>query len=173
MTVLVTAASKHGATLEIAEAIARVLDEHDVPAELVDIDEVRDLGRYEAVVLGSAVYLGRWVGPARAFVERFAKELAERKTWLFSSGPASDSPVNAQEAVKVDDIVAATNALEHRVFAGKYDKSKSSFLERAAMHAAGSKEGDYRDWDEINGWATEIAAQVEHAQHKQATPDED
>jgi hypothetical protein len=28
MTVLVTAASKHGATLEIAEAIARALEEH-------------------------------------------------------------------------------------------------------------------------------------------------
>jgi menaquinone-dependent protoporphyrinogen IX oxidase len=38
MTVLVTAASKHGATLEIAEAIARALDEHDVSAEFVGID---------------------------------------------------------------------------------------------------------------------------------------
>jgi menaquinone-dependent protoporphyrinogen IX oxidase len=40
MTVLVTVASKHGATLEMAEAIARVLDEHGVSADLVDIDEV-------------------------------------------------------------------------------------------------------------------------------------
>jgi Flavodoxin domain len=54
MTVLVTAASKHGATLEIAEAIARVLAEQGVSAELVPIDEVSDLGRYDAVVLGSA-----------------------------------------------------------------------------------------------------------------------
>jgi ATPase subunit of ABC transporter with duplicated ATPase domains len=48
------AASKHGATLEIAEAIARVLAEQGVSAELVPIDEVSDLGRYDAVVLGSA-----------------------------------------------------------------------------------------------------------------------
>jgi menaquinone-dependent protoporphyrinogen oxidase len=70
MTVLVTAASKHGATLEIAEAIARVLDEQDASAELVRIDDVQDLGRYDAVVLGSAVYMGRWIEPARKFVER-------------------------------------------------------------------------------------------------------
>ena len=54
MTVLVTAASKHGATLEIAEAIARVLAEQGGSAELVPIDEVSDLGRHDAVVLGSA-----------------------------------------------------------------------------------------------------------------------
>jgi menaquinone-dependent protoporphyrinogen oxidase len=69
MTVLVTAASKHGATLGIAEAIARVLDEHGVSADLVDIDEVSDLGRYEAVVLGSAVYMGQWLKQARRFVD--------------------------------------------------------------------------------------------------------
>ena len=56
MTVLVTAADRHGATREIAEAIARVLGERGLSAELVDIDEVSDVARYEAVVLSSAVY---------------------------------------------------------------------------------------------------------------------
>lgn len=36
-----------------------MLDEHGVWADFVDIDEVSDLGRYEAVVLGSAVYMGQ------------------------------------------------------------------------------------------------------------------
>jgi menaquinone-dependent protoporphyrinogen oxidase len=160
MTVLVTAASKHGATLEIGEAIARALDEHDVSAEFVGIDDVSDLGPYEAVVLGSAVYMGHWVEPARKFVERFGGDLAERKTWLFSSGPIGDAARAPEEAVKVDDIIAATKASEHRLFAGKFDKSMFSFPERAIMRAVGAKEGDYRDWDEIDRWAAEIAEQV-------------
>jgi menaquinone-dependent protoporphyrinogen oxidase len=160
MTVLVTAASKHGATLEIAGSIARVLAEHDVSAEFVGIDKVSDLGPYEAVVLGSAVYMGHWLEPARTFVERYGNDLAERKTWLFSSGPVGDPSRAPEEAVKVDDIIAATKASEHRLFAGRFDKSTFSFPERAVMRAVGAKEGDYRDWDEIKGWASEIASQL-------------
>jgi hypothetical protein len=33
-------------------------------------------------------------------------------------------------------------------------------LEKAAVRAAHASEGDHRDWDEINRWATEIAAQL-------------
>lgn len=160
MTVLVTAASKHGATLEIAETIARVLDERGVPSELVGIDVVSDLGPYDAVVLGSAAYMGHWLEPARKFVERFGHDLSERKTWLFSSGPTGAARVKEEDAVKVDDIVTATKAVEHRLFAGKFDRSTLSFPERAVMRAVGAREGDFRDWDEINGWAGEIAAQL-------------
>ena len=55
MTVLVTAASRHGATREIAEAIGRTLVERGVAVDVTDPGEVSDLSGYEAVVLGSAV----------------------------------------------------------------------------------------------------------------------
>lgn len=162
MTVLVTAASKHGATREIAEAIVRVLDEHGVAAERADIDDVRDLGRYDAVVLGSAIYLGQWLEPARKFVERHADELGERKTWLFSSGPIVGDPPNADPADEAAGrrLLEMAHAREHKLFAGKVDKSKLGLLERAAVRAARASEGDYRDWDEIDRWATEIAKQL-------------
>lgn len=38
-----------------------MLDEHGLSAEIIDIDVVSDLGRYDAVVLGSAVYMGQWL----------------------------------------------------------------------------------------------------------------
>jgi menaquinone-dependent protoporphyrinogen oxidase len=162
MRVLVTAASKHGATFELAEAIARVLDEHGLSAELVEIDEVSDLGRYEAVVLGSAVYMGQWLKQARSFVDAHAGELAQRPTWLFSSGPIVGDPPTPDPA----DEAAGRRALEiagareHKLFAGKLDKSRLGLLEKAAVRAAHASEGDHRDWDEINRWATEIAAQL-------------
>src|SRR6187399_1855706 len=90
MTVLVAYASKHGSTEGIAQAIADALVDHEVKAEAKRVDMVDDLGPYEAVVLGSAVYAGAWMREAVAFAERHAGELSRRPVWLFSSGPLGD-----------------------------------------------------------------------------------
>jgi len=42
------------------------------------------------VVLGSAVYLGQWMKPARELAERSAGAIASRPVWLFSSGPIGE-----------------------------------------------------------------------------------
>jgi menaquinone-dependent protoporphyrinogen oxidase len=165
MKALVTAASNHGATLEIAETIARVLEEHGLSAELVDIDEVRNLRGYDAYVVGSGIYLGNWLKEARRFIDTHARELAERPTWLFASGsivgepPVADDP-NALRAGLVERLVETTNAREHKLFAGKLDMSKLGLLEKAAVRGAHASEGDYRDWDEVERWATDIAAEL-------------
>jgi menaquinone-dependent protoporphyrinogen oxidase len=92
-------------------------------------------------------------------VEKHAATLAAKPTWLFSSGPIGDPPrPNDSEAVNVDDVLAATDAKEHRVFAGKVDKSKLGFGERAVMRAVRAAQGDYRDWSEIRSSSEEIAA---------------
>jgi menaquinone-dependent protoporphyrinogen oxidase len=165
MTVLVTAASKHGATREIAEEIARVLDEHGVPTELVDIDDVTDLSSYEAHVVGSGIYLGNWLKSARRFLETYAAELGQRPTWLFASGPIVGEPPVADDpdALRlglVERLVERTHAREHKLFAGKLDTSKLGLLEKAAVRGAHASEGDHRDWDEIDRWAEQIAGQL-------------
>jgi menaquinone-dependent protoporphyrinogen oxidase len=169
MTVLVTAGSKHGATREIAEEIARVLDKHGVTTELLDIDDVTDLSGYEAYVVGSGIYLGNWLKNARRFLATHAAELAQRPTWLFASGsivgepPVADDP-DALRPGRVERLVETTQAREHKLFAGKLDTSKLGPLERAAVRGAHASEGDHRDWDDIDRWAEEIARQVRAAQ---------
>lgn len=159
MTVLVAYASRHGATREIAEAIAAELSELGAEAIACDAAEVDDLRPFDAVVLGSAVYVGSWLEPARKLVELHGDQLSARRTWIFSSGPIGDPPKpDAAKAVQVDAIVERVRPEEHRLFAGKIDKSKLGFGERAVMHAVRAAEGDFRDWDEIRGWAAEIAA---------------
>lgn len=65
------------------------------------------VGGYDAVVLGSAVYVGRWLEPARELVDAHAEELAARPTWLFSSGPIGDPPKpEADDAVQIAEIAA-------------------------------------------------------------------
>ena len=158
MRVLVAAASKYGGTVGIAEAIGRRLEDAGFDVDVVPIDEAQEVQRYDALVLGSAVYAGRWLKVARAFVDRHSAEIATRPTWLFSSGPIGDPPKpDADSAVKLDKIVAATGARDHRVFAGRLDKSRMAFGDRAVVSAVRSAEGDFRDWEEISGWADEIA----------------
>jgi menaquinone-dependent protoporphyrinogen oxidase len=161
MKVLVAAASRHGATSEIGEAIGEGLREHGVEADVKPPDEVHDLAGYDAVVLGSAVYVGKWLEPARDLVERRADELCTLPVWLFSSGPIGDPLRPApDDAVDVEPLVSSTRARGHRLFGGKLDKEKLGFGEKAVVLAFRAPEGDFRDWDEIRAWAGEIAADL-------------
>jgi menaquinone-dependent protoporphyrinogen oxidase len=165
VTVLVAYASRHGATREIAEAIADALSARDVAVDVRDVAGVDGLEPYHAVVLGSAVYFGKWLEPARNFVEAHADELAARPTWLFSSGPVGDPPFPGEDdAVRAEALVAATNARGHRLLGGKLDPSALGLAERMLARVAHGR-GDYRDWNEIDTWAADIAAalQAEHA----------
>ena len=110
MRVLVTAATKYGATAEIAAAIAKVLDEHGLEATALPPEQVKEVDGYDAAVVGSAVYAGHWLKPARELVERHAGALAGRPVWLFSSGPVGDPPKPEEDPVDVADLLAATGA---------------------------------------------------------------
>jgi menaquinone-dependent protoporphyrinogen oxidase len=158
MKVLVTAATKHGATAEIAAAIGEALrGEHGLDAAVVPPEEVATVDSYDAVVLGSAVYAGHWLAAAKELVDRAGGALAGKPVWLFSSGPVGDPPKPEEDPVDVAEIVAATRAREHRVFAGKLVKRQLGFGERAIVVALRVPEGDFRDWAEIKGWASQIA----------------
>ena len=80
MRILVTVASRHGATAEIGEKIGSILRDagHDVVVE--PPQAVAALDGFDAVVLGSAVYAGRWIDDARRFAERHHARLP-RRSW--------------------------------------------------------------------------------------------
>jgi len=161
MKVLVATASRHGATQEIAEAIGRTLRQHGLDADVASLGVVESLVGYDAAVVGSAVYMGHWLEPARTFVERHSVSLTRHPTWLFSSGPVGDPPRPSDEqAVAVSELVAAIHPRGHRVFAGKIDKHALGFGERAVMLAFRGSDGDYRDWDAIATWADGVAAEL-------------
>lgn len=123
MKVLVSAASKHGATTEIAEELGKVLSnalqERGIGGdEMVDVlptEEISSVESYDAVVLGSAVYAGHWLKSARELAERHADALFEKPVWLFSSGPIGDPPKPEEEPVDVAGILESTRAREHRI----------------------------------------------------------
>lgn len=168
MRILVTVASRHGATAEIAEAIGDRLREHGLAVVVTGALSVTGVTAFDAVVLGSAVYAGHWLDDAKDLVTRFEDELADRPVWLFSSGPVGDPPRPEEDAVEVADLVAATHAIEHRVFAGAIDRDALGFVERAVIRALRAPTGDFRDFDAIRAWADQIATALDPAESEPA-----
>jgi menaquinone-dependent protoporphyrinogen oxidase len=158
MKVLVSVASKHGATFEIAEEISATLAAAGFQTAVLPPDAVTTLADYDAVIIGSSVYVGHWVDAAVSFVERFEKEIRERPTWLFSSGPIGHDPRADDDPADLAELMATTGAREHRVFSGQVDRSRLGLGEKVILTAVRAPEGDYRPWDEIRGWAGAIAA---------------
>lgn len=157
MQVLVTAASKHGATEEIANWIGDVLRTAGHEATVRKPAEIDTLEGFDAVVLGSGVYAGKWLGDATRLVERLGDEFRARPVWLFSSGPAGDPPKPEADPVDAAPMQTATAAREHRVFPGRIDRKSMGFAEWAIVSALRVPNGDHRPRPDIEAWAGEIA----------------
>lgn len=172
MPVLVAYASKHGATREIAERIAESLRSAGQPAELHPVHDTGELAEYDGFVVGSATYMGHWHKEATAFVNDHREVLAQRPVWLFSSGPLGTKATDvhgqdlrrASEPKEIADLLEMIHPRQHRVFFGVLDPSGLSFPERTLRKLPAARaimpEGDFRDWDEIEGWAQDIAAEM-------------
>ncbi len=157
MNVLVAVASRHGATYEIGQRIERRLVEQGVDAELRHLDDSCALDGFDAFVLGSSVYLGKWQKAARRFLDAHAVELRERPVWLFSSGPLCEYGGEAMNPDDVQHLVTEVKAGNHRTFPGRLDPDELRPGERIVAAMVHAPSGDFRDWDAIDSWADDIA----------------
>ncbi len=170
MRILVVYATKYGSTREIAERIARTIEESGHQAGAVPASRAGELDGYDAYVIGSALYMSSWLKEAKEFVLRNSGMLSARPVWLFSSGPLG-TPASAAEDRELRDnagpndlaeLMSASHAREHRVFFGALDHTKLNLTHRVLYAMpAGKKlftDGDFRDWDQIEAWAASIAA---------------
>ncbi|MCW2613673.1 MAG: Flavodoxin-like protein [Frankiales bacterium] len=161
--VLVAAASKHGSTQEIAEALGRTLATAGHQVDVRAPSDVVSVRGYDACVLGSGVYAGHWLPDARGLVDRTADELVAMPVWLFSSGPVGEPLKPHDDAVDVGHLQHLSAAREHHLFAGRIDRDRLSFPERALVRALRVECGDFRDWDEVEQWGRSIAVALERS----------
>jgi len=166
MRVLVSAASKHGATSGIGNHIGGALQRRGFEVTVAEPDDAKPDAGYAGIVLGSAVYAGHWLKDAKNLAARIAAASPRPPVWVFSSGPLGDPPKPDEEPVDVAAVVELVDPVEHRVFAGKIDKSELGFGERAIMIAVRAPDGDFRNWDEIAAWADGIADALETPQQE-------
>lgn len=160
MRALVSAASRHGSTREIAAVVATALARAGVDVDHIDPQDVFDVGHYDALVVGSGVYLGQWLAPARDMLERVGPQLPSARVWLFSSGLSGKAPTITLRTPGGD-----VEPVEHRHFPGNLDVLQLSLAERAAILAARGTYGDARDLDAVRAWAEQVGRTVTAAAH--------
>ncbi|HTV11266.1 MAG TPA: flavodoxin domain-containing protein [Acidimicrobiales bacterium] len=172
MKVLVAYASRHGATQGIAERVAKSLAAQGHAVDVEVLPGNADLSGYDAFVVGSAVYMGRWRPEAAAFVDANKALLSDRPLWLFSSGPLGSKATDSKgrdlrkSSAPKDAAQCATTVhpRDHRVFFGALDPNKLKPFQRALRKLpplrAAMPAGDFRDWDDIDHWAKGIAASL-------------
>jgi menaquinone-dependent protoporphyrinogen oxidase len=172
MRVLLVYASHYGATKGIAERIGETLREEGLEVDLKAAED--DFGHladkeYDAFVVGSAIHAGHWLPSAADFVRHNRDVLAARPSWLFSSGPIGEKYVHQPQPdpPEIAEFRRALDLHDHVVFAGAFDPESADlarvgWLERQIASRL-MPVGDFRDWPEIERWATAIVRELRGA----------
>ncbi|WP_156724881.1 flavodoxin domain-containing protein [Streptomyces apocyni] len=158
--VLVTYGTKNGSTAEIADFIASVLRDEGLEAEVRPPSEVTDVASYGAVVIGGALYMGRWHRDARRFARQHRRALRERPVWLFSSGPL-DPSASERGIPPVPGARRAqrrTDARDHVTFGGRLQTGAKGRMAKAILDE--DRGGDFRDLPRIAEWAAGVASKI-------------
>ena len=188
MKILVAYASRHGATRGIAERIGQTIERPGLEVTLEPVDDVTDVGAHDAFVIGSAAYMGGWLGEATDFVRRHRALLATRPVWLFSSGPIGTEPVDAKgrdqlqasEPKEFAEFAGTIGPRSLRVFFGAYypdakpvglgEGFMARFMRLVPAVEKAIPAGDFRDWPQIEAWAESIASELQAERQPQAVP---
>lgn len=169
MSVLVTYATRYGATREVAEAVAAALREGGLEVQVQPARRVRTL-EHRAVVLGAPLYLGRLHEDARHFLSQHRDALRTRPVAVFALGPlsADEGEVKGSREQLDEELakVAWLTPVALQVFGGAYDPAKLSLPHRllAALPASplhGLAKRDARDWAAVRAWAEGLAAKLQ------------
>lgn len=157
--ILVVYATKRESTHEVADALASRMRRLGHEVDVRPAAEVGTLRPYGAVIVGGALYMGRWHRDARYFLRRHRDELAHLPIAVFALGPLKLEPGDVDGSrAQLERALAKERELHPvavTIFGGVVDPAKLRFpLNR--MQAS-----DARDWEAIRSWADEIAARFE------------
>ena len=162
--ILVTFASRNGATAGVADAIGKTLAESGVLVDVLPMQSVTDLTPYRAVVAGSAIQAGQWLPEAIQFIRTHQSDLARKPfaaflvcmTLAMKKGDYREHVANWLSPVR-----ALVKPVSEGLFAGVLDIRKvRSFKDRLNFRISVLmgvwEEGDHRDWVAIKAWAQSL-----------------
>jgi menaquinone-dependent protoporphyrinogen oxidase len=156
--VLVVYASKKGSTREVAETIAAQLERQGLRTVVQPAGDPVDLRTFDAVVLGGALYMGRWHRDARRFLRRHRHILRSLPIAVFAMGPGTtDDRSMASSLGQLERALRRTREVRPfavSIFGGVIDPARLRFPFNR-MPAS-----DARDPDAITAWADEVAGRV-------------
>lgn len=160
---LVTYATRAGSTAEVAEAIGKALCSQGMAVDVLPAKEVTGVGDYRAVVVGSAVYMGRWLGDASRLIEAHQATLQQVPVAYFSvclTAKDDTEQARATMAAYTAPQRALAAPMAEVFFAGSLNKNRQPFLYRLIAKAMQAPEEDLRDFGAIRAWAEGLPTQL-------------
>ena len=164
--VLVAYGSRYGGTREIAEEIGKVLKQEDLEVDVLSADRAGDPTQYDALIIGSAVYIGQWRKEAANYLIKNEAQINGKPLWLFSSGPTGEGdPVELMKGwrypKKLEPVIDRLKPRGIAVFGGVAKESDLNILFKFMLNRVKAPLGDFRNWDTITDWAKNIADELQ------------
>ncbi len=160
--ILVCYATRYGSTGDIARIIADELRDAGYRVTLSPVADTGDPGDFDAVVIGSPLYMGKWLAEAREFVSRNRVSLKGRPVAVFSAGftlrNRTDNHLSAVDEAIASSVKLFISPVSTGYFAGKLDPDQLSAADRAIIMLSGALPGDFREPDEIKKWTRGLPA---------------
>jgi len=182
--ILIAYGTRYGATASTAEEISKVLQGEGFEVSTINLkqEKVKDISKYDFIIIGSGMKMEMWTSEAKAFLKKFSGELKKKKIAIFiSSGGRAliEYKGETDELERINKKYLEDKAIKYdlhpvsmTMFGGIWDYNQISKIFKKFLNAekenfgpAGVKETepgvyDTRDWDEIRKWAMELASKI-------------
>jgi menaquinone-dependent protoporphyrinogen oxidase len=167
--ILVTYASRTGSTAEVAQEVGKVLITTGAAVDVISMEEIKNISKYDAVVAGSATQNRAWLPEAVEFVQKNRTELSKRPFAMFTLCMTLAMKNGENYRPDVMEWLAPVRRLVRPVseglFAGILNIAKiPSFGDRLKFRLSVLfgvwSEGDHRDWVAIYNWANALNAKL-------------
>ena len=161
--ILVAYATRYGSTADVAEAIGEELRKSGADVDVKPVGEVRDLSLYRAAVIGSPIYMGKWLPESQVFIEKNQQYLRTIPVAFFAVGltVTDRGPEILRKAeASMDAVRMLVNPVDVGVFPGKLESGGLSFTDRTITKLIRAKTGDFRDWEAVRSWAQAVHSKI-------------
>jgi len=152
--------TKMGGTAGIAEQVAEALRVRGHDITLTPAGRTPRRASFDAAVVGSALYGGRWRSAAVRLLRRLARSEPRPRVWLFHSGPLGDDQADTPMPLpkKVRGPAARLGARDVVTFGGRLPGEASGFIAKAMLRQG--RGGDWRQLDQAAAWGNAIADEL-------------
>ncbi|MCM2466325.1 flavodoxin domain-containing protein [Methanoculleus oceani] len=157
--ILVAYATRYGSTAEVAEAIGDELRKADVAVDVLPVGEVEDLSPYRAAVIGSPIYMGKWLPESQVFIERHQQHLRTIPVAYFAVGLTvadGGAEILRKAEASMDQVRMLVTPVDVGVFPGRLESGRLSLTDRTITKLIRAKTGDFRNWEAVRSWAEAV-----------------